>query len=721
MAGEIDYGDLPIERPEQDLFGTDPFIRALARSIRGMKSPQGVVIALNGPWGSGKSSAINLLKHHLDRNGYDNDLEIVNFNPWWFRGEEALVLAFFRELYAATGPSIGEKARSLLPKLGARLLKAGGVVAPAADALGASGAGAIASGAMNWLSGLIEDGESVEKLHAQLTAALADIAKRFVVIIDDIDRLSPDEALAMFRLVKSVGRLPNVIYILAFDRLLAEKVVGERFPSEGPHYLEKIVQASFELPPPTPSDLQDVLISRIFEVAGGPDDRLIVHFMNLFHEIVSPEIATPRDVFRFINAFSVTWPAVAGDVDLGDFVALEAYRLFRPSIYQAIRSNQQMLLNSNHGGGRDKDAAARADAALLSSEADKERFRRGLMRLFPVMESVWSNVIHGGNERAARQRRACSPDHFQAYFRLTVSDEIVSKSDLDQLVSHAGDSAWISAALLSAAAARNRRGQSRVPAVLQSLQLHGSDIPLNQVASLLAGVFAVADQLDIEEDRARGFSVGNNSLRIHWLLRALLLERTNLEDRSRILLSAAHKAQLGWLVHLTSSAWWDHHPAEGEEPEPEETRLTTLIDADRLRAEALRRIRSAARDGSLITHSDLPSILFRWRDFADDGGTAVRRWTTSRLKEETSLVRFAAAFTSYSWGQAIGGFGGLGDLVAKRSVLAGVDGIDAILDVVEFRRRLERLERSLDDSSGDHKVVVTFMNAWRGREASRYS
>lgn len=75
------------------------------------------------------------------------DIEVVNFNPWWFRGEEALVLAFFRELYSATGPALGDKARKVLPKLGARLLKTGGAAAPIADAAGASGAGAIASGA----------------------------------------------------------------------------------------------------------------------------------------------------------------------------------------------------------------------------------------------------------------------------------------------------------------------------------------------------------------------------------------------------------------------------------------------------------------------------------------------------------------------------------------------------------------------------------------------
>lgn len=138
MNLEVDYGDLPISKPNQDMFGVDPFVQALARSVHRMNSPNGVVIALNGPWGSGKSSAINLLKHHLSGATKAGEIEIVDFNPWWFRGEEALVLAFFREIYSATNPSLTERAKKLLPKIGARLLKSGGAVAPIADAAGAS-------------------------------------------------------------------------------------------------------------------------------------------------------------------------------------------------------------------------------------------------------------------------------------------------------------------------------------------------------------------------------------------------------------------------------------------------------------------------------------------------------------------------------------------------------------------------------------------------------
>jgi len=716
MIADVEYADLPISVPEQDQFGIDPFVQALARSIREMKTPNGVVIALNGPWGSGKSSAINLLKHHLREGAEAGYLEIVNFNPWWFRGEEALILAFFRELYATTKQSLTAKAKKALPKLGARLLKAGGIITPAADMLGAGGVGSIASGAMEWLGGLIEDDDSVEKLHAELAAALAGQNKRFVVLIDDIDRLSPDEALSVFRLVKSAGRLPSIIYVLAFDRLLAEKIVAERFPSEGPHYLEKIVQASFEIPLPNEASLHQHLLSKIFEISGTPEEGSLVHVMNLFHEVVAPEIHTPRDAVRFVNAFSITWPAVAGDVDLGDFLALEAYRLFRPTIYQAIRMNRPLLCGVSVSGlGQPSITHEQLDAQLIPSVADTARFRRGLMRLFPKLESIWSNVFHGGGERWAKQRRACVAEHFPTYFQLSLSDDVIPRREVETFLDHADDPAWISEALRAAAKTKRQDGGTRVAPLLDALTIHASEVPLKKIGALLSGVFAVVDDIDTEADQAKGFSIGNNVLRTHWLIRALLLERTDLKARSKILMSAMKSASLGWLVDLACSAWGDYHPREGKERKDEAKCLVTEIDAKQLKKAALKAIKHAARDGGLITHRDLASLLYRWRDLAADEGRAARRWTSARLKEDDAVAHLAAAFTSHSWSQGMG-FNGLGDLVARRNDRAQVTSLHTIMDRDRFRRRIEQLAKELAKGSSESAIVRRFLDAWKAQE-----
>ena len=228
-----EFDDKPINSPDEDKFGFKTLAKTIADSISKMTAPEGTVIAINGPWGSGKSSFINLVRHHLCDKTKDGDLKIVDFKCWWFRGEEALTIAFFNELCSAIDTS-EEATRKAVSKLGAQLLVKASPLVGAMTNVAIPGAGSTASSLTEFIANFIQQDETVEKLHEEIYEKLQKSSKRYLIIIDDIDRLSPDEAILIFRLAKSVGGLPNVMYLLAYDRQLAEKIVTERYPSEGP-------------------------------------------------------------------------------------------------------------------------------------------------------------------------------------------------------------------------------------------------------------------------------------------------------------------------------------------------------------------------------------------------------------------------------------------------------------------------------------------------------
>ncbi|TOC20538.1 P-loop NTPase fold protein, partial [Vibrio parahaemolyticus] len=121
------YNDTPIENADGDLYGVAPFAESIATSIQNIKNPVGTALALNGPWGSGKSSVVNMIRASLEQRK-DANLVVTDFKCWWFRGEEALALAFLQNLHTTLKSGLGDKIKGLIPNLSKNLLQAGSVV-----------------------------------------------------------------------------------------------------------------------------------------------------------------------------------------------------------------------------------------------------------------------------------------------------------------------------------------------------------------------------------------------------------------------------------------------------------------------------------------------------------------------------------------------------------------------------------------------------------------
>ncbi len=710
------FNDAPILTPDDDRFGIDRFAQALAQSFKGIESPIGATIAINGPWGSGKSSAVNLIRHHLKKDVEDGKLELIDFRCWWFRGEEALTLAFLQELNASLRKNLGDKAKELIPRLGKTLLQAGPVVGSAMNLATGGIWGTLTSGSMDFTKRFFSETESIEKLFQRLSKALKEQGKRFLVLIDDIDRLTPNEALLIFRLVKSVGRLPNVMYLLVFDRELAEKAVKEKYPSEGPHFLEKIIQASFELPLPARDDLNTAALTLIEALCEPPIDReQLLRFMNIFYDAVSPYLNTPRDLTRLSNAMAVSWPAVAKEVDVGDYIALEIMRMFEPLLYNAIRTNKGRVCGVRSEYGHQEDPKQEIEGFLkLVPEKRRDHARVAIVRLFPRFENV--GYSHSSLERWEAQRLVCTAKHFDTYFRMGVGDETLPVDEIDDFIEHAGDLEYVKDVFRKALGSIRKNGKSKVPLLFDEVNVHASKIDKTNFLPLISAIFEIADDIHRDEDRERGgFQIGDNHLRIHWLIRKLMFDRCGLDERSEIFLAACQNAQVGWLVDFTSSAISDYFPREGREPEPPEKCLVNKDRISELKLHTLRIIESAAAAKELISHAQLPYILYRWKEFAEDDGSAVRAWTNAQLDLDESVSMLAQAFTGESWSQGMG-MVGLGDRVAMRNVRASVEGLDKIIDVGEFRRRLEEMEKNETLDRELKEKVLVFLEAWRRKE-----
>ncbi len=713
-----DYlSDTPISTIADDRFGVTPFAQSIARSVLRIAKPVGTVIALNGAWGSGKSSIVNLIRSEISKSE-DKTLVVTEFKCWWFRGEEALMLAFLQHLDAILRNSFGDRAKGVISALCRPLLQAAPTVASTlAVATGHVWIKPI-GGFAKILEGWLFSGKTVEQAFKQVTDLLASGNKRFLIVIDDIDRLTPDEAIAIFRLIKSVGHLPNVTYLLAFDRELADKAVEVRFPSEGPHFLEKIIQASFEVPEPLKTDLNNAIYSAIVEICGqiSPERRL--HTMNLFWDVVSPYLSSPRHVVRFRSAISVTWPSIANEVSLGDYIALETIRLYEPALFKAIRQNKSKLcgLRSDTETRSFKDGS-QFEPYLKGVPDDRhEQAKQALRRFFPRLEK--GGHSHDFLQLWDVERRVCIEKHLDTYLRLTLSDNAISSAQIDELVAKAGNFDFIQTTFRNAAQMKRGNG-SMIPVLLDELNTHALRIKDSDVEPLMGALFGIHDEIALPQDANEGFNGWDDTtLRYHWLIRRLTRDRFDLNKRTEIYGRAIEKASFGWLVDFVRSAMAAYRDDRAN-PVEEGNCLVTENALPPMIERALNTIRSSANDGSLLLRPEVMSILYRWKDFMDGNSAEVKNWTNQLLQDDNAIVILVRAMTRNSWVTRMG-FDGMGDRVATPVVQAGIDDNSDIIDAVAFRASLERIlaENTLDADSLN--AVRVFIEAWDRRRRERH-
>jgi predicted KAP-like P-loop ATPase len=83
--------------------------------------------------------------------------------------------------------------------------------------------------------------KSLSEVKDELANDLKKLKAPILVVLDDLDRLTPTEILEVFQLIKANGDFPNIIYLILCDRTVVEDHISKALNVEGRDYLEKIV------------------------------------------------------------------------------------------------------------------------------------------------------------------------------------------------------------------------------------------------------------------------------------------------------------------------------------------------------------------------------------------------------------------------------------------------------------------------------------------------
>lgn len=321
--------DLPIQKCEQDLLGRDTFSKMVADVIVSYESEESLVVGILGSWGDGKSSTINMIVEKIEGNKEKQNYIVVRFSPWNYSSQNDLISLFFNELCASVlRQPIGE---------GEKIIRA---IIEYLDVLDEVPVLNKYSKFINKIIKKTKSIPSLENTKGALTEALKNLKKKILVVIDDVDRLNDSQVKDIFQLVKQIGDLPNILYVLSMDKRRVVKALDHFQEGNGEEYLEKIIQLPFILPEISEDDLRSAFFKMMEDsIKSNFEDSISWdqdYIGKVYADCVSPYVRNLRDISRIMNVFLNKLSIFKDSICVEDLIALSALEVLEPNLYHWI-------------------------------------------------------------------------------------------------------------------------------------------------------------------------------------------------------------------------------------------------------------------------------------------------------------------------------------------------------------------------------------------------
>lgn len=336
----VSIADKPVKLSSEDKLETAKYARSLARFITACETP--MTVGIQGEWGSGKTSLMNMIQQYLKETPVryrkkeadasratikpvegEKYFELVWVNTWEHSllktNEECLVsiLEEIIEKIATRGGSwnLANQAKSALSTVLKGAARVGASVTMGVHA--GQVADEILGGSKS--NGVKELRDSLKQVIKQ--AITDDKALRFIVFVDDLDRLEPSVAVQILELLKNIFELEHCVFILAIDYQVVVKGLEKKFgpPSEANEwefraFFDKIIQVPFMMPM-AQYQLDDYVISKLTLDKSDPQNPTGIDYLTnkeagqlkgVLGSIAELTIGNnPRAIKRLLNSVSL--------------------------------------------------------------------------------------------------------------------------------------------------------------------------------------------------------------------------------------------------------------------------------------------------------------------------------------------------------------------------------------------------------------------------------
>lgn len=505
---------------EYDLLDRSVLINQLHESLQHIVPQSKFIIGIEGDWGSGKSTILNLVKNMLKETSPDS-IVIDNFDPWHYNDERSMLEAILDSIVQEIKIGLPDyRTRSLIKNFTNNIFQKAG---------------------LQIFDNFISKSSEVSK--SEITTMINDYLtknnKKIVFLIDNLDRTQKDHIFFIYKAIASLLNLNRIVYIIAYDPIIVNKALSKLDIEE--KYLEKIIQLRLHIP-----EDKDKMIAveidalkkflALFDLSYPEiDEREWITFISQFNNL--------REFKLFLNNFYYVLSKSLKDLYIPDLVRVNIIKTLNPKLFNLIRNNNKFFITEGLVNDpqlsftRFNDDILEKDAKEFFDEHSQhdywKRFKNILKDMFPVImnyekgtEGLYKSH-HYDEESSSINKRVSNAKYFPVYFTETINNFVLIDKYVEVLIKLITLGSLIQKDIINYITEIITWDQSNQIVFFETIDLHISEIKDESLNTFIDFLIAI---INFADDSFTGFSFRLNARSRSIVLLAKALFRLDLDE-----------------------------------------------------------------------------------------------------------------------------------------------------------------------------------------------
>ncbi|GGG35826.1 hypothetical protein GCM10011344_40900 [Dokdonia pacifica] len=325
--------DDPIESESEDKLQYDKRAKSLIQYLDKSNFKRSFTIGIVGPWGNGKSSLISLIEKELYENPKKQTLHL-KFLPFLNHSENDIISEFFKQLSSEINKYSGRLSNQVLDyseKL-LKLYKNKSIKE------------------FLTINNVSYSKTSSYETYVAINKTLEGLNKKFIIFIDDLDRLSNKEVLQVLKLVRNTANFKNFIFVIALDKDYVLNTLMIKNDVSDHAFVDKFFQLEVYLPEIEKSQLKNDFIDFLKASGLRSEESFIIEVeraINRKDNLFDDYISNHRGVKRLVNQLVFDFNSLPDQLNTNDLLNFTYLKMTFPSAIKFLNSNWTNVIPYN--------------------------------------------------------------------------------------------------------------------------------------------------------------------------------------------------------------------------------------------------------------------------------------------------------------------------------------------------------------------------------------